>query len=86
MSFRQIIALEALGAVTVHGISLALISDGNTDLVSVEGPFVGAGKTHLVGPIPGSTSEIGGMGSISGGVNALSFDDVVSSKAGQAVS
>jgi hypothetical protein len=86
LSFRQIIALEALGAVTVHGISLALISDGNTDLVSVEGPFVGAGKTHLVGPIPGSTSEIGGMGSISGGVNALSFDDVVSSKAGQAVS
>jgi hypothetical protein len=86
LSLSQIIALEALSAESSCVIRFALISNGNTDFVSVEGPFVGAGKTHLVGPIPGSTSEIGGMGSISGGVNALSFDDVVSSKAGQAVS
>ena len=37
-SVSEVIALEALGAVTVHGMSLALIGDGHTDLVSIEEP------------------------------------------------
>lgn len=82
----QVITFETSSAESGCVVGFALISNGNTDFVSVEGPFVGAGKAHLVGPIPGSTSEIGRLGSISRRVDALSIDNVISSKAGKAVS
>ena len=67
-------------------VSLALIRDGHTDILSVEGPSLGALEANLVIPIPSGTSEVSGVGGIFRGVNTLTIDIVVTSKAGEAVS
>ena len=61
-SVGEVIALEAFSAVTVHGMSLALVGDRHADLVGVEGPVLGAGEADLVVPVPGGASEISGLG------------------------
>ena len=39
-----------------------MVRNGNTNLFVVEYPSVRAGKTDLIGPIPGSASEISRLG------------------------
>jgi hypothetical protein len=62
-----------------------LVGDGHADSVIVEGPSAGAGQTLLVLPVPRPTAQIGGLGSVRGGIHALSLNYVVAEEAGQAV-
>jgi hypothetical protein len=61
LSVVKIVSLVAGEAVSTGIIGCALVSNGHADVLSVEGPSFGAGQTFLVGPIPGSTSEVGGL-------------------------
>ena len=85
LSFNKVVSLEAFSAVSVF-VSFALVRDGHANLVSVEGPSVRAGEADLVVPVPGSASQVRGLGSVSRGEDALSLNEVVSGEAGQAVS
>jgi hypothetical protein len=62
-----------------------LVRNGDADIVSIESPFVGASQADLVDPVPGSTSEVGGLSSVGRGENTLSILEVISTEAGQAV-
>ena len=85
-SFNNIVSLEAFSAVSVFGVGFALVRNSDTDFVRVEDPSVRAGEADLVVPVPGSASQVRGLGSVSRGEDALSLNEVVSGEAGQAVS
>ena len=85
MSFLEVISIKACGTISVFGVSFALIRDGGADVVSVEGPSVGAFQADLVVPIPGSASLISGLGIVGEGEEALSVLEVISFVADGAV-
>jgi hypothetical protein len=55
-SILEIVALEAGKASTTVVVTGALVRNGNTNLVGIENPSLGAGHTNLVVPVPNSTS------------------------------
>ena len=63
----------------------AKVRSGNTDFVSIEDPSFRAGKTNLVVPVPGGASGVGRLGVVPFGEDALSFNEVVSFVASEAV-
>ena len=85
-TFLKIITLEAGQAVSLIVVGSALVTDRCANLVGIEGPSFGAGKTHLVVPIPGSASRIGGVFVVGIRENTGTFLKIVSLEAGQAVS
>jgi len=64
LSFLEVVALVARGTVSVGSVGHALIRNGDTNVVSVENPSVGASKADLVVPVPSSTSRVSGSGII----------------------
>ena len=58
--------------------SLALVGDGHADLVSIEGPVLGAGEADLVVPVPGGASRVSGLGVVEVREEALSILKIVS--------
>jgi hypothetical protein len=78
LAVAQVVTLEARSAVSIISVSLALVGNGDTDAVRVEDPAVGAGKTFLVVPVPGSTSQVRRLGIIRVREDAFSFLEVIS--------
>ena len=85
LSFLKVISLEAFSAVTVFGMSFALIGNGNADFVSIEDPVFGAGKADLVIPVPGGASGVSGLGMVEFREDTLSFNQVISFEAFSAI-
>ena len=85
-SVDEVVSLEAGEAVTVLGVSGALVSNGNTSAVGILEPVLGASKADLIFPVPSGTSEVGRSGVVGGREDASSVDEVVSLEAGSAIS
>ena len=86
LSFNEVVSFITSSAVSgglVKG--SAEIGSGNTDFVSIENPSFGAGKADLVVPVPSGTSGVGRLGIVPFGEDALSFNEVVSFVASEAV-
>jgi hypothetical protein len=79
------IALVAWSTGSVLIVGVAVIINGHTGLVSIEEPSLGAGKAHLVLPVPAGTTDISGVGIVELGEETSSVLEVVSREAGQAV-
>jgi hypothetical protein len=58
-----------------------LVGDGHASFLSVENPLVGAFQADLVGPVPGSTAEVGRLGVVGGAEDASSVAEVVTLEA-----
>jgi hypothetical protein len=84
LSVLKIVSEIACKAVSAIFVSFTLVSDGNANLVGIEEPSAGAFQADLVVPVPSSASEIGGLGVVTIGENALSVFEVVSLEAGEA--
>ena len=80
-SLDEVVSLETSEAVSVFGVSGALIRDSDASSVSILEPSVGAGEADLVGPVPGSTSEIDGFHVVGKGEKAFSLFKVVTFEA-----
>jgi aspartate carbamoyltransferase regulatory subunit len=78
LSFSKIVSLETLSAETSGVVSLALVGNGHADLVSIEGPVLGAGEADLVVPVPGGASRVSGLGVVEVREETLSFNQIVS--------
>ena len=85
-AFFQVISIEAFSAVSIHSMSFALVRDGHADVIGIEGPIFGADQALLIVPVPGSTSEVGGLGIVEVGEDTFAFLEVVSLEAFSAVS
>jgi len=83
-SILEVVSLEASKAETSNVTCLALITNGDTDLVSVEGPVLRASEADLIVPVPAGTAGISGLGIIEGSKDAGSVLEVVSLEASQA--
>jgi hypothetical protein len=59
-----------------------LVGDGNTDIVVIEDPVVGALDAGLSVPVPGGASDIGNF--LDESKHTLSVDKVVAEVAGEA--
>lgn len=86
MSVLEVIALVAGGTFAGSVRGGAEIGNGHTDVVLVEGPSVRAFQAFLSIPVPGSASKIRRSGGVGGRVDAVSFDDIIASEAGEALS
>jgi aspartate carbamoyltransferase regulatory subunit len=78
LSILKIVSLETFSAETSGVVSLALVGDGHADLVSIEGPVLGAGEADLVVPVPGGASRVSGLGVVEVREEALSILKIVS--------
>ena len=78
LTLLEIVTLETFSTITAHVMSLALVGDGHADLVSIEGPVLGAGEADLVVPVPGGASRVSGLGVVEVREEALSILKIVS--------
>jgi hypothetical protein len=84
LSVLEIVSEIACKAVSAIFVSFTLISNRNANLVGIGEPSAGAFQADLVVPVPSSAAEIGGLGVVTIGENALSVFEVVSLEAGEA--
>jgi hypothetical protein len=81
LSVLEIVSEIACKAVSAIFVSFTLISNRDANLVSIGEPSAGAFQADLVVPVPSSAAEIGGLGIVTIGENALSVFEVVSLEA-----
>ena len=85
LSILKIVSLETFSAETSGVVSLALVGDGHADLVSIEGPVLGAGEADLVVPVPGGASRVSGLGVVEVREKTESVGEVIALEAFSAV-
>jgi len=84
-SFNKVVSLEAGQAISIFGMSGALVRNGNTNTISILYPSVRANKADSVVPIPSSTAKISRMSSVISRVDTGSILKIITFVAGQTI-